>query len=172
MERIALIGCGGSGKSTLARRMGNTLALPVHHLDRLYWKAEWIETPTDEWTAIQQKLCAQPSWIINGNYGGTMETRLSRADVVVFLDLPAWSCLAGAIRRYLRYRGRTRPELTKGCPERLTGEYLGWIWTGRRKRRPRILQRLQQLELAKQVVILGSHAASEVFLSNLLGRAR
>ena len=62
MERVAIIGCGGSGKSTLARRIGATLDVPVHHLDRWYWKAGWIATPTDEWTAIHERLCSEPTW--------------------------------------------------------------------------------------------------------------
>ncbi len=52
MERIAIIGCGRSGKSTLARLMGATLDVTVHHLDSLYWKAGWVATPNDGWTAI------------------------------------------------------------------------------------------------------------------------
>ncbi len=167
MERIAIIGCGGSGKSTLARRIGAALDVPVHHLDRWYWKAGWIATPNDEWTAIHERLCSEPTWIIDGNYGGTMDIRLQAADTVVFLDLPGWRCLWGAVSRYWQYRGRVRPELSEGCPERLTGDYLKWIWTYRGSRRPRILRTLQQLELDKDVVILDSRAAVDAFLLSL-----
>ncbi|MGI4789951.1 MAG: hypothetical protein ACRYFS_14005 [Janthinobacterium lividum] len=37
MKRAAVIGPGGAGKSTLARQMGEKLALPVVHLDVVYW---------------------------------------------------------------------------------------------------------------------------------------
>ncbi|MES2626184.1 MAG: AAA family ATPase, partial [Pseudomonadota bacterium] len=88
MQRIAIIGCGGSGKSTLANTLGQKLGLPVHHLDQLYWRPTWIETPKAEWESLQQQLCNQPAWIIDGNYGGTMDLRLAAADTVIFLDMP------------------------------------------------------------------------------------
>jgi adenylate kinase family enzyme len=41
MQRIIIIGNAGSGKSTLARRLSACLALPVIHLDMLFWEAGW-----------------------------------------------------------------------------------------------------------------------------------
>lgn len=168
-QRVAIIGCGGSGKSTLALRLGRMLGLPVHHLDRLYWKAGWAATPRDEWAKIHDALCEERAWIMDGNYGGTMDLRLSRADTIVFLDMPTWSCLIGALLRYWRYRGRTRPELVQGCPERLTSGYLGWIWTYRKSRRPQIMEKLRALEPLKRIVILDSRAAVERFVSAISG---
>jgi adenylate kinase family enzyme len=170
LERIAIIGCGGSGKSTLAREMGRVLSLPVYHLDRLYWRAGWVETPEAEWRAIQAEIVNEPKWIIDGNYGGSMEIRLERADTIVFLDLPTWTCLAGALQRYRRFRGRTRPELADGCPERLTFDYLAWIWRYRKRRRPRILKRLQGVETSKTVVSLSTRSNVDWFVSGLSGR--
>ena len=98
-----------------------------------------------------------------------MDLRLNRADVAVLLDIPTWNCLAGTVRRYFRYRGRTRPDLAPDCPERLTVEHLRWIWSYRKKRRPRILQRLQAIDPTKQVVILKSRRAVDVFVSSVPG---
>ena len=167
MKRIAIIGCGGSGKSTLARRMGATLNIPVRHLDRWYWKAGWIAASNDEWAAVHERLCSEPSWILDGNYGGTMDIRLRAADTVIFLDLPGWRCLWGALGRYQQYRGQARPELPEGCPERLTGEYITWIWKYRKSRRPRIMRTLEQLESDKNVVILDTYKAVDAFLVGL-----
>src|SRR5215510_1182243 len=127
MRRVAILGCGGSGKSTLARSLGRLLRLPVHHLDQLYWKPGWVETPANEWLAIQGRICEEPAWIIDGNYGGTIDLRLAAADTVILLDLPTWACLLGAVRRFLKYRGSVRPDMSAGCPEQLTGEYVWWI---------------------------------------------
>lgn len=167
MRRIAVIGCGGSGKSTLARQLGATLEIPVHHLDHSYWKAGWVATPADEWASVHDDLCGKPTWILDGNYGGTMDTRLRAAETVIFLDLPRWRCLWRAFRRYRQYRGQVRPELSDGCPERLTGDYIKWIWTYRKTRRPRILQKLHCLESDKNVVILDSVKAVAAFLVGL-----
>jgi adenylate kinase family enzyme len=144
MQRVVIIGCGGSGKSTLARNLGDLLGLPVHHLDRLYWRSGWAETPKPEWTSIVEELCAQSAWIIDGNFGGTMDLRLSAADAVIFLDMPTLTCLWGVIRRLLKYRGGIRPDMSAGCPERLSLDFLWWIWTFRRIRRPAILERLRR----------------------------
>ena len=57
MKRIAVIGSGGSGKSTFSALLGTELNLPVHHLDQLYWKPNWVKTPKDDWLKIQNSLC-------------------------------------------------------------------------------------------------------------------
>src|SRR5262245_37858961 len=119
MQRITIIGCGGSGKSTLANNLGRLLGLPVHHLDRLYWKPGWAATPKSEWASIQEGLCGRPAWSMDGNYGGASEIRLLASDTVIFLDMPTRMCLWGAIRRFLKYRGGIRPDVPAGCPERL-----------------------------------------------------
>lgn len=36
-ERILVIGSPGSGKTTFSLRLGEALAIPVVHLDRLNW---------------------------------------------------------------------------------------------------------------------------------------
>lgn len=167
MQRIAIIGCGGSGKSTLASHLGDVLGLPVHHLDVLYWKPGWAETPKPEWKSIQQRLCGQQAWIMDGNYGGTMDIRLSASDTVIFLDIPTRTCLWGAIRRFLEYRGGSRPDMSAGCPERLTLEYLSWILTYRTRRRPQILYKLERMRSEKCVVILASRRSVMDFVNGV-----
>jgi adenylate kinase family enzyme len=167
MQRIAIIGCGGSGKSTLAKALGALLGLPVHHLDRLYWKPGWVEPPAAHWAALQNELCRQPAWIIDGNYGGTLEIRLAAADTIVFLDLPTRVCLWGALRRFLTYRGRTRPDMSEGCQEKLDWQYLRWIATYRSTRRRQIMQRLYPMSGAKRIAVLSSRRAVARFLQDL-----
>ena len=167
MRRVAVIGCGGSGKSTLALRLGEHLGIPVYHLDRLYWQPGWTEPPSDRWIAIQQDLCAKPAWIIFGNYSGTLEIRLGAADTVVFLDLPTITCLWGAFRRYLAYRGQTRPDLAEDCPEQLNLEYLMWIRNYRRRSRPRVVDKLERLGAETRLVTLTSRRAGDDFVGSL-----
>ncbi len=172
MKRIMIIGSGGSGKSRLAARLGVILELPVYHLDRLFWHPGWQETPRDEWRAIQERIAAQPRWIVDGNYSGTLEVRLAACDTVIWLDLPTWVCLLGALERYLRYRGRTRPDMGEECTERLNWAYLGWIRSYRRRRRPRVLQALQSLDLSKEAIVLHSRREIDRWLQEIARQAQ
>lgn len=80
MKKIMLIGSGGAGKSTLARKIGQILAIEVTHLDTLMWRSNWEIIDRNEQMDIQQKLVRKDEWIIDGNYGGTMDIRLREAD--------------------------------------------------------------------------------------------
>lgn len=167
MKRIIIIGCGGAGKSTLARELGTRLGLPVHPLDRWFWRPGWVPTPRDEWTQIQTQLCAAPAWIIEGNYGGTMDIRLAACDTVIFLDYPRCVCLWRVTKRLITYRNRVRPDMTEGCPERITWEFLRWIWNYRSKYRPSILNKLAQLESIKSVYHLPNLKTTRSFLHQI-----
>lgn len=119
MKKILIIGSGGVGKSTLARELGTILGLEVIHLDTWYWNPGWVETPKAEWQSIVQDLTLPESWIMDGNYSGTLDLRLSVADTVIFLDFTRILCLARVIKRRFMYAGQSRPDMASDCPERL-----------------------------------------------------
>lgn len=154
MQRIAIVGSGGAGKSTLARALGKKLGIEVIHLDVLYWQKGWVPTPTANWIDIQKELVQRSCWIVDGNYGSTMDLRLEAAETIIFLDIERRLCLRRAIQRQLRYWGRTRPDMSPDCPERLTVEFLKWIWNFKSQKRPGILRKLELYRESKQVIIL------------------
>jgi len=130
MRRFVILGNAGSGKSTLARRLGARLDLPVVHLDRLFWQPGWVEPENDAFRARVAEAIAGDAWVCEGNYGGrTLDLRLPRAELVVWLDTPRWVCLWRVIRRAcLR---DPRPDLAPGCEEKLNGafaEFLAYVW--------------------------------------------
>lgn len=135
MNRIAIVGCGGSGKTLLARRLGDMLGIGVTHLDALYYDDEWNPAPAEKFALAQQELVAADRWIIEGNYASTLPIRLARADTVVFLDLPAVSCLAGIAQRRWRYRGGQHRD---GVYDRITWSFVRYIAGYRRTMRPRV----------------------------------
>jgi len=165
MRRVLVIGSGGSGKTTLARRLGKSSGLPVVHLDARYWRPGWIPPPPADWEATVRQLLAAESWIMDGNYGGTLDLRLSACDTVVFLDLPRTVCLRRVLTRQVRWWGRSRPELPVGCPERFSWKFLRWIWTYPSRRRAGILERLARLQPAKTVIHLRSDIEVERFVA-------
>ena len=165
MKRVLVIGSGGTGKTTVAQRLARRTGLPLIHLDLFYWRPGWQPTPSEEWREAVRRLVAGERWIIDGNYGGTLDLRLAACDTVVFLDLPRVLCLWRVLVRQLRYVGRVRPELPSGCRERLSWAFLVWIWTYPLRRRGSILTRLHALDKGKRVVILRTAREIEDFIA-------
>jgi adenylate kinase family enzyme len=165
MRRILIIGSGGAGKSTVATQLGARLGLPVIHLDAHYWHPGWVATPGDEWRDHVTELVARDAWIMDGNYGGTMAQRLAACDTVVFLDLPRLVCLWRIVRRAIRYAGRSRPDMTPGCAERLTWAFAWWVLSYPSTRRPGVLRRLAELPRTTRVWRLRSSREVEAFLN-------
>jgi adenylate kinase family enzyme len=135
MKRIAIIGCGGSGKTVLAHRLADRLGLTVTNLDALYYDDGWNPTPMQTFADRQRDLVAADRWIIEGNYASTLPIRLERADTVLFLDLPAWTCLWGIAQRRRRYRGGQHAD---GVYDRITWSFITYVIGYRRSMRPRI----------------------------------
>ena len=167
MRRVLVVGAGGAGKSTFAVRLGQRTGLPVVHLDREYWQPGWIKPGQADWDATVQRLIAQDRWILDGNFGGTLERRLAACDTVVFLDLPPHLCLWRVLKRRLRHGARSRADMAPGCNERLSLDFLCWIWSYPSRRRPALLRRLRQLRSGQRAVVLRSDAEVERFLATL-----
>ena len=167
MRRIAIIGPGGAGKSTLARQIGAKTGLPVVHLDAHYWGAGWVEPPKEAWEQAVRGLAEGEAWVMDGNYGGTMDLRLAAADTIVFLDLPRRVCLPRVLGRSFATRNRTRPDMAAGCPERLTWFFLKYIWNYRRDRRPGVLERMQKYAEGRKLVHLQTPRQVRRFLEAL-----
>jgi adenylate kinase family enzyme len=165
MRRVAIVGCGGAGKSLLAQELGRRLGIAVVHLDSLYWGSAWQPRPSDEWEKLQRRLVERETWIIDGNYGATMQLRLAAADTVIYLDLPTRVCLRRVLLRRLKHPGRARAELAGA--ERLNLAFIRWIWTYRRDRRLRVLERLATLDARTNVVTLTSRTQVRRFLHSL-----
>jgi adenylate kinase family enzyme len=139
-----VIGSGGAGKSTFARELAMRTGLPLIHLDLHYWKSGWVPTPRDEWAEHVRQLSSGDAWIIDGNYGGSLSIRVQRCDAIVFFDLPRLSCLRGILQRWLVHQFNPRPDLPKGCPEKMDMTFLRWVWNYPRDARARVVSALQE----------------------------
>ena len=166
MKRVAIIGSSGAGKSRLSRALSRILGIPVIHLDAHYWNPGWVGTPRPEWTARQQKLLEPERWIADGNYGSTLELRLSAADTVIFLDFPRWLCTWRVLKRVWTYRREKRPDMAAGCDERVGWGFVKYVWTFPEKHRPIIEEKFREFE-GKQMYRLHTPAEVERFLHEI-----
>ena len=162
-----IVGCSGSGKSTLARTMQEISGLPLIHLDQQYWSAGWVEMSKTSWEKEMARLVQRDQWIMDGNYGSTMDHRLRQADMVVFLNRSALLCLSRVVKRTLTYYGKSRPDMPEGCPERFSAQFFHYVLTYNWTRRPGILRRLNQLKPEQEAVILRSDREVKQFLKRL-----
>lgn len=162
-----IIGCGGSGKSTLAKQIYYLTKLELIHLDQVFFKPGWIELEKEEWIEKNKELLKKEEWIIDGNYGSTMDMRLEKADTVIFMDTPTHVRLIRVLKRGIQYFGKTRPDMASGCPERVSIEFLRYILFYNKTRRPNILKKLKFYEKEKQVLILKNKKAINSFLQAL-----
>jgi adenylate kinase family enzyme len=165
VERIAIVGCGGSGKSLLARQLAATLNLPLTHLDAIYYDQDWNPLPQEEFAARQQKLVAEPQWIIEGNYASTLPIRLATADTVIFLDLPAITCVWGIMQRRWRHRGGQHRAV--GVYDRIRWSFLVYIWRYRRDMAPRVRALIAQHTTSADVITLTSRRQARRVIAQL-----
>ncbi|MXO59642.1 topology modulation protein [Altererythrobacter salegens] len=161
-----IIGPCGAGKSTLAFALAERTRLPLFHMDKLAWKPGWVDRGNDELREILRPIVRQDRWLIEGNYGSTMVDRLPYADTVVYLDFPIRLCLARILKRFRQYLGRTRPEMTEGCPERLDPLFLWYVMRWNAHSRPRIEERIAPF--ADKVVRLKSPREAKEWLARIL----
>jgi len=163
VKKILVIGSCGAGKSVFSRRLGEMTGLPVIHLDRHFWSSGWVEPDRDLWREQVEEFLKSDSWIIDGNYGATMDMRLAYCDTVVFLDFPRHTCTWRVIRRSITYRGRTRPDLADGCPEKLDWSFIKWTWNYPARSRPHVLERLSRVNEGVKIITLSNGREVDAF---------
>ena len=168
MKRIMVIGVSaGVGKTTFARALGEALQIQVHHLDKLYQKPGWLETPFEEFAAAQRKIIQEEQWLIEGNYSNTFDLRAHSADTIIYLELPLYVCLYRVVKRWLTNIGKTRPDMGEGCEEKLDWEFVKFIYTTfytRKKKMKERFRSFQETEANKKIIILNSKKQIQDFL--------
>lgn len=113
-RRILIAGVSGVGKTMLAARLSERLESPHVEIDALFHGPGWSRR--HEFEADVAALAAGPSWITEWQYSGARELLASRADTLVWLDLPFAVTLLRVIRRTIR-RSATRERLWNGNVE-------------------------------------------------------
>jgi adenylate kinase family enzyme len=117
--RVSVVGCPGSGKTSFARTMAAATGAPHIELDSIHHMANWQPRPRAEIRAMVEPELDRDAWIVDGNYKDIVRDLVwSRADTIVWLDLPRLLTVSRVARRSLR-RIATREALWNGNRERL-----------------------------------------------------
>ncbi|WP_246801656.1 AAA family ATPase [Rhizobium leguminosarum] len=127
-RRILVIGCSGGGKSTLSLKIARRFGLSYISLDRdVYWLPGWVTRDRVEQRMIITSRILEERWIMDGTNPSSLDIRLPRTDFVVWVRMPRLVCIWGAISRWAKWIGRTRPEMAPGCIEKIDLEFLRFI---------------------------------------------
>ncbi len=167
MGKIIVIGSAGAGKSTFSKELADKLSIKVYHLDCFMWKPRWEVTERDYQIEIQRNIMRNKTWIIDGNYNGTMTLRMDASDTIIFLDVNRWVCLYRVIKRFFQYKGKSRPDMQKDCPERLNKDFLKFVWYYPKKQKLQVEERLDKVKNKKQIVVLRNKREIRAFLNSV-----
>ncbi len=161
MNKVIVIGCPGSGKSTLSIELARITGLPLCHLDLLYWNTDKTAVDRAVFMERLENVLKGDKWIIDGNYGATLEMRLSACDTVIFLDYPTELCLEGIRLR----RGKPRPDMAWIESEE-DAEFVDFIINYNSVNRPKVLKMLS-CNKEKTVIILKNRDDAEKLLNDI-----
>ncbi len=123
-KRILVLGPNAAGKSTLARLIAEILAIPCHHLDDHFWKPNWEKPTQQEWDEIVLRIADKNTWVIEGDYLSTIQTRVARADLVIWLRPPRHIYMRRFLARTFGSLGKQHPHLAKGCRGRFSIKHI------------------------------------------------
>lgn len=126
-QKIMIIGKPGSGKSTFAHSLKGKLGLPLFHMDKFFFTANWVERNYDEFLSIQQDIVAHPSWIIDGNAIKSFELRYREADLCLYFNFPRWLCYWRLIKR-LFIKNKALDDRAPNCKNRIRLPLLNYLW--------------------------------------------
>ena len=159
MEKVIIIGCPGSGKSTFGRKLKCITDLPLYHLDMMFWNEDRTTVTKEVFIERLQEVMSNPKWIIDGNYGGTMEMRIKECDTVFFLDYPTNICIEGIELR----KGQPRSDMPWVENDNTDEEFVDFINKYNLESRPKVINLLEKYS-AKKIIIFKTRTEAEEYL--------
>lgn len=161
MKKVIVVGCPGSGKTFFSRELQKKTGLPLYHIDLMYWEKDKSVVPKEIFLSRMQEAISKEAFIIDGNYGSTMELRFQACDTVFFLDYPVEVCLGGEKER----RGKERPDLP-WTEEKEDKEFIDFIKNFREKNRPIILDLIRRYP-EKEIHVLTNREETAEYLRKI-----
>jgi adenylate kinase family enzyme len=169
MKRIWITGSSGSGKTTLANIMATKLNISVYHNDKIFWMDHWQERPKDEQIEITKGISEKDSWIYEGNrFSNCKEDgRYDQCDTIISLEVNRFICLYRFLKRYFKYRGTVRPDISEGCREKVDISIIKYIifdYPNKNNERQKLFTEARKD--GKEVIILNGGKVIKKWLEN------
>ncbi len=159
MKKVVVLGGSGSGKSTFARKLCTVTRLPLYHLDNLFWNKDKTHVSREVFDQRLDVILSYDRYIIDGEYGRTIERRIAAADTVFFFDIPLEDRLSGAVARV----GTIHPDLP-WTEESFDPEFEKWIRDYDTDQRPVTLALFEKYK-EKEIIIFKSREEADLYFS-------
>lgn len=161
-QKAIIIGCPGAGKSTFARTLSDKAHLPLYYLDMLWHKPDRTTVDRNIFDEKLKEIVLQDKWIIDGNYGRTLEMRIQSCETIFLLDFPAEECLAGAESRI----GRQRVDMP-WIETEFDEEFRQWIIDFPKNELPIVYELLDRYKSEKIIYVFHSRTDIDEYLSKM-----
>ena len=157
IRKITIVGGPGTGKTTLARNLGQKLNLPVYHLDGIDHLENWEKRPVEERDRIILEKVNEEKWVTDGTYIGTLEARVLKSDMIIFLRYSTFARVKGIFSRYFKIRGQERKEIP-GCKEQMNLEFIKFAIKWNKEKANKVNEILEKHK-DKNIIILKNRRA-------------
>lgn len=151
LNRISIVGGPGTGKTTLAYNLAKEYDLPICHLDAIQNLNGWKKRDKKERDEIILSKINEDKWIIDGTYKTTLEARIEKSDLIIFLNYSTIARLRGIILRYFKNRGKEKAEIP-GCKEQMSIRFVR-IAINWDKEKEKIVKDLLERHKDKRIVV-------------------
>lgn len=158
-RKIIVIGCSGGGKSTFSKQLADITGLPLYNLDNIYWLPDASHLERPAFIKKQKQIMKGKSWIIDGNYRGTMKYRIKKCELAYFFDMPAEVCIDGVLKRDIN-----RDDIA--CELEPNEELINDIKTYSKVARPKVLSLFEKYSKVK-VITFKNHNEVDKYLEEL-----
>lgn len=162
MKRAVVIGCSGSGKSVFSRKLRDVTGLTLYYLDMIWHKPDGTNISRKEFDKQLDSIISRDSWIIDGNYQRTLETRIKACDTVFLFDLPTEICIEGALSRI----GKKREDMP-WFENELDPEFRQWIESFRANQLPEVYRLLEKYKNNREIVVFRTREQADKFIEKL-----
>ena len=90
-------------------------------------------------------------WIIDGNYNKTLQERLEKADLIIWLDYSTFAQLKGVSKRIFKNFNKDKPDIP-GCKERLDFTFVKYVLGYNKTKRPKVLEMIKSIPSDKVLI--------------------